>query len=260
MYVAEVNRSGRYASPVESRDDLIMAHLPLVKYHAYRLASQLPPNVEVYDLINAGVLGLIDAAGKFDRTRGVQFKTYADMRIRGAMIDSLRELDWAPQALRRQGKKLRATAERLERELGREVGEQEICEEMAIGLEELHELTNHLNNLNVTSLGELGLEEERPMGAQTGDSSDGPHHQLLRQELKNTLTQAIDHLGPRERLVVSLYYFEELTMKEIAAVLEVNESRVSQIHSKAMAQLQRKLKNSGYEPVRNGDRALNKDK
>lgn len=234
--------------PAPSRDELILEHVPLIKYHAYRLACQLPPNVEVNDLINAGALGLMDAAGKFDPSRGVQFKTYADVRIRGAMIDSLRALDWAPQSLRKRGKKLKEVAERLQQRLGREAGEQEICGELEIGLDELHQLNQSLHAFSPGILESEGSEDQHSLDTYPDSTSDGPYLQFQKQELKAVVTEAVDRLGPKERLVVSLYYFDELTMKEIAAVLGVNESRVSQIHTKAMTQLRRKLKNSGYSP------------
>jgi RNA polymerase sigma factor for flagellar operon FliA len=255
--LAGLTENGLGSPLLPTQNELIIEHLALVKYHAYRFASQLPPNVEINDLISAGVLGLIDAAGKFDPSRGVQFKTYADVRIRGAMIDGLRALDWAPQMLRRKGKKLREAAEKLQRQLGREAGEQEICNELSIGLEELHKLHGRLHGLTIGNLRETGggLGEQSP-DSYPDDTTDGPHLQYLKEELKSVLTHAVDQLGPKERLVVSLYYFDELTMKEIAAVLDVNESRVSQIHTKAMTQLRRKLKNSGYQPVSNSDNAV----
>lgn len=247
MRLVEWADNGAPLVPVENRDELIIEHLPLVKYHAYRLVSQLPPNIEVNDLISAGVLGLMDAATKFDPLRGVQFKTYADMRIRGAMIDSLRELDWAPPALRRKARKLREVTEKLQHALGREAGEQEICDELEISINDLHQLNSRLHNLTVGSARESGKsEDERALDAFPDSNSDGPHLQFLKQELKTVIAEAIDRLGPKERLVVSLYYFDELTMKEIAAVLDVNESRVSQIHTKAMSHLRQKMKSSGY--------------
>ena len=248
MQLAEWTDNGTPVLPVENRDELILEHLPLVKYHAYRLVSQLPPNIEVNDLVSAGVLGLMDAAAKFDPLRGVQFKTYADLRIRGAMIDSLRELDWAPPALRRRARKLRQATEKLQHALGREAGEQEICEELEISIDELHQLHSRLHNLSIGSIRDSGKnDDERALDAYPDSNSDGPHLQFLKQELKAVIAEAIDRLGPKERIVVSLYYFDELTMKEIAAVLDVNESRVSQIHTKAMAHLRQKMKSSGYQ-------------
>jgi RNA polymerase sigma factor FliA len=249
VHLAEFADGRSNAVPAPTRDELVLEHVSLIKYHAYRLASHLPPNVEINDLINAGALGLMDAAGKFDPSRGVQFKTYADVRIRGAMIDSLRALDWAPQTLRKRGKKLQEAADRLQQQLGRKAGEQEICEELEIGLDEFQRLNGTLHGLSIGSLSEYEVSDEQPsLDTYPDTTSDGPHIQFLKQEVRTVVTEAVDRLGPKERLVVSLYYFEELTMKEIAAVLDVNESRVSQIHAKAMTQLRRRLKNSGYNP------------
>jgi RNA polymerase sigma factor for flagellar operon FliA len=249
VQLAEFADGGTDGMPALSRDELILEHVPLIKYHAYRLACQLPPSVELNDLINAGALGLMDAAGKFDPSRGVQFKTYADVRIRGAMIDSLRALDWAPQSLRKRGKKLQETAERLQQQLGREAGEQEICGELEIGLDEFHQLNQSLHTFAMSSPGDSdGSDDHHFLDTYPDSTSDGPYVQFQKQELKAVITEAVDRLGPKERLVVSLYYFDELTMKEIAAVLGVNESRVSQIHTKAVTQLRRKLKSSGYNP------------
>ena len=257
--LAGLREHGLESPLIQSQNDLIIEHLTLVKYHAYRFASQLPPNVEINDLISAGVIGLIDAAGKFDPTRGVQFKTYADVRIRGAMIDGLRALDWAPQMLRRKGKKLRETADRLQRQLGREAGDLEICKELSIDLDELHRLNGRLHGLTIANLWDSGgASGEGVHDTYPDNTTDGPHLQFLKEELKSVLTDAVDQLGPKERLVVSLYYFDELTMKEIAAVLDVNESRVSQIHTKAMTQLRRKLKNSGYQPVSTTDKSVDR--
>jgi RNA polymerase sigma factor FliA len=248
VQLAEWTGNGATLVPVENRNELILEHLPLVKYHAYRLVSQLPPSIEVSDLISSGVLGLMDAAAKFNPLRGVQFKTYADVRIRGAMIDSLRELDWAPPALRRKARKLRAVTERLQHELGREAGEQEICDKLEISIDEFHQLNGRLHSLTIGSVRDhVEAESDRSLDTYPDSTSDGPHLQFLKQELKTVIADAIDRLGPKERLVVSLYHFDELTMKEIAAVLDVNESRVSQIHTKAMAHLRQKLKSSGYE-------------
>jgi RNA polymerase sigma factor FliA len=240
--------SAGYTKGKSSTDDLILQHVPFVKYHAYRLAAQLPSSVEIDDLINAGVLGLMDAAAKFDPSRGVKFKTYAELRIRGAMIDGLRELDWVPQAVRRKGKELREARERLQHQLGREVDDQEVCREIGMDIKELHELREQLSGRSIGTFCESPnqAEGENQVEYYPDSLSNGPHFQFQKQELRKILAGAIDQLDPKERLVVSLYYFEELTMKEIGAVLGVKEARVSQIHTKAVIHLRRKLTNSGF--------------
>ncbi len=245
----------RMASAARKREELILEHVPLIKYHAYRIATQLPPNIEINDLINAGVLGLMDAIEKFEPSRGVKFKTYAELRIRGAMLDSLRELDWAPRSLRKKSKELTRASQKLQQELGREVSDQELCEEMGIDLDELYKLTDQLKGLSVGSF----YDASRKYDEDEGDAeslinyypdniADGPYCTFEKEELKRILADAVDGLSRKERLVVSLYYFEELTMKEIGAVLRVNESRVSQLHTKAMMRLRLKLRSSAYRP------------
>jgi RNA polymerase sigma factor for flagellar operon FliA len=245
----------RAMNAARKREELIMEHVPLIKYHAYRIATQLPPNIEINDLINAGVLGLMDAVEKFEPSRGVKFKTYAELRIRGAMLDSLRELDWAPRSLRKKSKELSKASQRLQQELGREANEQELCDEMGMGLDELFKLTDQLKGLSIGSF----YDSSKRYDEDEGDAEclinyypDGtatsPYFVFEKEELKNILSEAIDYLPRKERLVISLYYFEELTMKEIGAVLRVNESRVSQLHTKAVLRLRTKLKNSSYKP------------
>ena len=245
----------RTNSASQKREDLILEHIPLIKYHAYRLASQLPPNIEINDLINAGVLGLMDAIEKFEPSREVKFKTYAELRIRGAMIDSLRELDWAPRSLRKKSKELSKASQKLQQELGREVSDHEICAEMGIKLEELFKLEDQLTGLSIGSFydasrrfGEEDSDAESLINYYPDNLEKGPPFVFEKEELKKILADAVDCLSRKERLVVSLYYFEELTMKEIGAVLRVNESRVSQLHTKAMLRLRGKLKNSSYRP------------
>ncbi len=247
--------SSRSASAAKKRQDLILEHVPLIKYHAYRIATQLPPNVEINDLINAGVLGLMDAIEKFEPSRGVKFKTYAELRIRGAMLDSLRELDWAPRSLRKKSKELTKASQKLQQEFGREISDQELCEEMGIDLDELYKLTDQLKGLSIGSFYDSSkkydddeTDAENLINYYPDNFSDGPYCVFEKEELKRILAEAVDGLSRKERLVVSLYYFDELTMKEIGAVLRVNESRVSQLHTKAMMRLRLKLKNFSYRP------------
>jgi RNA polymerase sigma factor for flagellar operon FliA len=245
----------RVSNAARKREELILEHVPLIKYHAYRIATQLPPNVEINDLINAGVLGLIDAVEKFEPSRGVKFKTYAELRIRGAMLDSLRELDWAPRSLRKKSKELSKASQKLQQELGREASEQELCDEMGMDLDDLFKLTDQLKGLSIGSFYDASKkydEEESDSESLINYYPDGvtssPYCVFEKEELKKTLAEAVDTLPRKERLVISLYYLEELTMKEIGAVLRVNESRVSQLHTKAVMRLRTKLKNSTYRP------------
>lgn len=226
-----------------SREALIEEHYPLVRYLAVRLGSKLPPSIEIDDLVSAGVLGLIDAAEKFDAGRGIRFRTYAERRIRGAILDHLRSLDWAPRSLRRRVRAFESAHSHLERDLGRAVTQDEVARYLEIGLDELQALVGEVNSLQVASL-QSCLENDdegqqsRELAERLADSSEcSPYARYARSEVQDRLATAIDRLPEKERLVVSLYYVEELTMKEIGSVLGVNESRVSQLHTKAIGRL-----------------------
>ncbi len=229
------------------RDQLILEHLPQIKYIAQRISTKLPSHVELNDLISAGVLGLLDAIEKFDPLRGVKFKTYAELRIKGAILDSLRNLDWAPRSLRKKSKDLEKVYRELEQRLGRPANDKEVCDEMEISLEEYYELIDQIKGLNLGSFQELAPHDEEknsePLVRYVPDAPQmDPFFVFHKSEIRNILGGAIDALPKKERLVVSLYYYDELTMKEIGKVLGVNESRVSQLHTKAMLRLRTKLR------------------
>jgi RNA polymerase sigma factor for flagellar operon FliA len=228
------------------RDALIMESLTLVKHVAYRVARRLPSSIEMSDLVNAGVLGLLDAVDKFDPERGVRFNAYAELRIRGAIIDSLRDLDWAPRSLRKKSRDLERTYGQLELKLGRPATDEEVSAAMGETLESFHALIDQLNGLTIGSFESTPnpADGERLIDYYPDNGAD-PHSQLAADQLLKVLTKAIDSLPEKERLVISLYYFEELTMKEVGALLGVNESRVSQLHSKATLRLRDKLKRAG---------------
>jgi RNA polymerase sigma factor for flagellar operon FliA len=229
-------------TPVE-RETLILESLSLVKNIAYRVARRLPSSVEISDLVNAGVLGLLDAVDKFDPQRGVRFNAYAELRIRGAIIDSLRDLDWAPRSLRRKSRELERIYGMLEVKLGRPATDEEICAAMGETLEGFHALIDQLNGLTIGSFEAAAhpASGEKVIDYYPDDAND-PYTQLAADELIGVLAKAIDALPEKERLVISLYYFEEMTMKEVGALLGVNESRVSQLHSKATLRLRDKLR------------------
>jgi RNA polymerase sigma factor for flagellar operon FliA len=229
------------------RDALILAHLPQIKYIAQRISTKLPSHVELNDLVSAGILGLLDAIDKFDPDRGVKFKTYAELRIKGAILDSLRNLDWAPRSLRKKSKDLEKVYRELEQRLGRPATDREVCDAMEISLEEFYELVDQIKGLNLGSFQELGPQDDdknsEPLVKYVPDAPQmDPFFLFHKTEIQSILGTAIDTLPKKERLVVSLYYFDELTMKEIGKVLGVNESRVSQLHTKAMLRLRTKLR------------------
>jgi RNA polymerase sigma factor for flagellar operon FliA len=233
--------------PDLEREQLILEHLSQIKYIAQRISTKLPSHVELNDLVSAGVLGLLDAIEKFDPTRGVKFKTYAELRIKGAILDSLRNLDWAPRSLRKKSKDLERVYKDLEQKLGRPATDKEVCEVMEISYEEFYELVDQIKGLNLGSFQELAPQDDdrnsEPLVRYVPDAPQmDPFFLFHKSEIRTILGGAIDLLPKKERLVVSLYYYDELTMKEIGKVLGVNESRVSQLHTKAMLRLRTKLR------------------
>lgn len=222
-----------------TREALIEAHLAQVRLVADRLLPKLPPSVDRDDLIGAGVLGLLDAVNRYDPARGVLFKTYAETRIRGAMLDSLRDLDWAPRQLRHRARELEATMHKLEQRLGRAPEEEEVASAMQLSLGQYRELLSDLRGLNIT---ELESEEEDQTKEIPGNPDQIPLSRYERSETRARLIAAVERLPERERQVIALYYHEELTMKEVGAVLGLTESRVSQLHTQAVLRLRTTMK------------------
>lgn len=217
------------------RDTLVRETLPLVHRVAKRVASRLPKQVEISDLTQAGMLGLIDAADKFDGKKGVRFSTYAELRIRGAILDNLRSLDWVPRSLRRRRRDLEGAESRLESLLGRCPSEEELAAELAITPAELRATRERVERAQVASEVTKNVDEILPYVSDPG--AVDPEALIERREIEERLAGAIERLPERERLVLTLYYYEELTMKEVGEVLGVNESRISQIHSKLVSKL-----------------------
>jgi RNA polymerase sigma factor for flagellar operon FliA len=232
-------------STATERDLLLLEHLPTVRYLARRIHERLPQHVELDDLVSAGVVGLIDASSKFDHTKKVQFKSYAQFRIRGAILDSLRTLDWSPRELRRKGRAVEEAIRSVTQRVGRAPSEQEIAKEMELTLAEYQLLLGDLKGLEI---GSLHMERSEDSGDEElayipGSPEDDPLFRCLKGEMKQRLAEAIDELPEKERMVLTLYYYEELTMKEIGLTLGVVESRVSQIHSSAVVRLRAALAN-----------------
>lgn len=226
------------------REKLLTEHLPEVHYIARRIHNRLPGQIPLEDLIHAGVLGLIDAVDKFDHTRDVQLKSYAKFRIRGAILDSLRAIDWSPRRLRKQGRLIEETSRKLSSELGRSASEIEIAERLGMELRDFQQVLGELHGLDLGHFQPDGSEEfdETAEGTyQPNGSEENPFFQCLQSELKSFLSQAMDSLEEKERQVMALYYLEELTMKEVGAVLGIGESRVSQLHSLALVRLRARL-------------------
>jgi RNA polymerase sigma factor for flagellar operon FliA len=225
------------------RETLITETLPLIKHIAHRVATRLPANIEMRDLINAGVLGLLDAVDKFEPERNVKFKTYAEVRIRGAILDSLRNLDWAPRSLRKKSKDLERTYAELTQKLGRPATDEEVSEALGADIEDFHALVDQLHGLTIGSFENVTDNEDSDnyINYYPDDGSNDPYAKFESSELTRLLASAIEELPDKERLVLSLYYYEEFTMKEIGTLLGVNESRVSQLHTKATLRLRGKL-------------------
>ena len=229
------------------RDELIREYLPMVEYLAGRISAKLPYNLEIEDLVNTGIIGLIDAIERFDHRRGTQFKTYAEFRVRGAIFDGLRSLDWVPRSVRKQKKMFEQSYARLEQKFGRHATDEEVSKSLGLDLDEFYKILDHLKAANfgkfvaLNTASAASQEPESKIAFVPDTSSGDPYHEFQKNELTETLVLAIRNLPDRERHVVSLYYFDEMTMKEIGAVLTVTESRVSQLHTRAMARLREKL-------------------
>lgn len=229
----------------ECKDELIKRYSELVKIISGRLYNFYGGNVEYDDLVGFGAFGLIDAIDKFDLDRGLKFETYAQIRIRGAIIDNLRKLDWIPRRVRKKSKDIENATRELENEFGRSATVEEIAGKLEISLEEINNLLSETAASNVASLeetlqnkGELNLEN---------DEIETPEMTYENKELKNIIAQTIESLNNNEKLVISLYYYDELTYKEIGKVLDLSESRISQIHSKAIISMKSKLSKQGID-------------
>lgn len=240
----------------DARDKLILNYSPLVKYVAGRLSSNLPQSVETADLISYGVFGLIDAIEKFDPERAIKFETYAIARIKGAIIDELRSLDWVPRSVRARSREIERAYITLANQLKRNPSDAEVAQEMGISEKELQDILTKLSYTSVVSFEELWSgnsdHEDRGPGASSikDENAEDPSAVFEGTELKEILAGAIERLPEREKVVVALYYYEGLTLKEIGAVLGVTESRVSQLHTKAVLRLRARLHAAqGFAPV-----------
>jgi len=228
----------------EERDRILLEQLPQVRYLARRIHERLPRHVPLEDMVHAGVIGLIDALNKFDRSKRVQFGSYAKFRIRGAILDSLREMDWGPRGLRRKERRVEEAQRTLSLDLSRSPTEMEVAAELNLELREFQQLLTELDRLEVGSLhpeSPWDGKEEDLCDSLANAPEDTPFFRCMRSEMKELLARAVADLPEKERQVLALYYFEELTMKEVGAVLGIGESRVSQIHSLALVRLRVRL-------------------
>ncbi|MFZ5832830.1 MAG: FliA/WhiG family RNA polymerase sigma factor [Planctomycetota bacterium] len=227
----------------ELRNRLVEIYLPLVKYNGERIWSRLPEGVELDDLISAGVFGLMDAIDAFDLTRGVKFETYCVPRIRGAMLDELRTMDWVPRLVRSKASRLNEAIKTLETRLGRQPNEQELAEELGISVAELEKMILDASAVNLISLNKKWYETDsykdvREIDILEDKKGEDPTRRIQKNDLMRLVTKGLNR---NERLIIILYYYEELTMKEIGATLDLSESRVSQMHSSIVQRLQSQL-------------------
>jgi len=226
------------------QEQVLLEHLPMVRFLARRIHERLPQHVDIEDLVSAGVVGLMDAFSKFNPAKRVQFRSYAQFRIRGAILDSLRTLDWSPRELRRKGRAVESAIQVLTARLGHAPNEAEVAAEIGQELEEYQQLLGDLKGLEI---GTLHIERNEGSGEEElayvpGRPEEDPLFCCLRKELEERLAESIQNLPDRERLVMSLYYYEEMTMREIGLALGVVESRVSQVHASAVAHLRAALR------------------
>lgn len=216
-------------------NDLIVQHAPLVKKIAHHLMSRLPSSVQVEDLIQAGMIGLLDAARQYDATQGASFQTYAGIRIRGAMLDEIRRLDWTPRSVHRKGREVAEVTREIENRTGRDAKDHEVAEAMGISLDEYHHILQDVAASRVFSIDHD--DSESGDGPELPGDEPSPLAVLQEAGFQEALTEAIAALPEREQLVMQLYYDEELNLREIGAVLGVSESRISQIHGRIMLKL-----------------------
>lgn len=226
----------------ETKETLILKYAPLVKFVAGRIGIYFGGNVEYEDLVSYGIFGLIDAIEKFDLDKGVKFETYASLRIRGAIIDSVRNLDWIPRSLRQKSKELEKLYAEIEHELGHSATDEDVAKKIGVSTEEFSRMLNDINISSIVSLDEF-LEQNYDHGISPRETSKDmqPEGYIEKNEIKNILGKSIDLLPEKEKLVISLYYYEDLTLKEISAIMHVSESRISQLHTKAILRLKGKL-------------------
>ncbi len=229
----------------EQKDKLIMEYAPLIKFIAQKIAVRLPSHIELDDLISSGVIGLMDAIEKYDPERDNKFKTYAEFRIRGAILDELRAQDWVPRSVRDKAKLLDKTIVQLEAELGRTPADEEVADRLDVSMDEFHSLVNQVRPVSVLSIDESSsfstVDKVSILNILEGTKLNNPFNQLKVKSIKAIVTKAIEELPERQRLVLSLYYYEDLNLKEIGKVLRVTESRVSQLHAQAVTRLRAKL-------------------
>lgn len=230
----------------ETREKIILEYAPLVKVVAGRLSMYLGYNVEYEDLVSYGIFGLIDAIDKFDCLKEVKFETYASLRIRGAILDQIRKMDWIPRTIRQKQKRIEAVIKEIEQETGHSATEEEIAEKLGISNDEYVDWQSQMKITGLVSLNEYmeqGSDVSQDAGRNTAARFESPEERVEKTELAKVLGEALELLTEKERKVITLYYYEDLTLKEISNVLEVSESRISQLHTRALQKMKVQMGN-----------------
>jgi RNA polymerase sigma factor FliA len=233
--------------PTDLKEQIVLEHTRLIQYIVSRIAVRLPSHVDLEDLHNTGVIGLMDAVEKYDPSKDCKFKTYAEFRIRGAILDQLRSLDWVPRSVRQKGRLLEQAYVEAEQALGRPASEEEIAARLGMNLGAFHQLVSQTRGVSMVALDDLrganhDAEQPLPSGNLEDPSAQDPFDSLKSRELTSSLAAGISSLPEKERLVITLYYYEDLNLKEIGSILGITESRVCQIHSKAVTRLRARLR------------------
>ncbi|WP_372652472.1 FliA/WhiG family RNA polymerase sigma factor [Halobacteriovorax sp.] len=242
-----------YRSTVDPKvkDEIIIEYAPLIKYIAQRIASRLPSNVELDDLISCGVIGLMDAIEKFDPSRDNKFKTYAEFRIRGSILDELRAQDWVPRSVREKAKLVERAYAKIEAAEGRPATDEEMCAELGVNQDEFYDLLNKAKSvsvLNIDDSASFNKGDKKLIAGLEDDRNSNPFYAVANKGSRDKIKEGIGQLPEKQRLVLSLYYYEDLNLKEIGQVLNVTESRVSQLHTQAIMKLKVKLKTTFDSP------------
>ena len=234
--------------PPDLKEKIVLEHTSLISYIVSRIAVRLPSHVDLEDLHNTGVIGLMDAVDKYDPTKDCKFKTYAEFRIRGAILDQLRSLDWVPRSVRQKSRQLEQAYVQVEQRLGRQAADDEIAASLGIELPEFYMLLNQTRGVSIVNMddlrGQSDTDQPLPSGNLEDVNAEDPYATLKARELTQALGGGIEALPEKERLVISLYYYEDLNLKEIGGILGITESRVCQIHSKAVSRLRTRLRSA----------------
>ena len=230
---------------IKERNEIVENYLPMIQCIARRISSRLPANIQYSDLISSAVIGLMDAIQKYDHSRNNKFKTYAEFRVRGAILDALRAQDWTPRSIRDKAKRIDRVTKALEQKFSRPPNEKEIAEALEVSLEEYHSMLNQTKEVSIVSIDESALfnHTEKNFVLKMLEDTDSSLHQINKKSLHKIIVSAIKELPERQRIVLSLYYYEEFNLRKIGQILKVTESRVSQLHAQAIERLRYKLVN-----------------